>query len=65
MAIDQHSDQLERERAQTRELLEAAEQAAIDATLVADRLRMAAQRLRLARVDAEIDARRARKDLSK
>lgn len=53
-------DQLAKERAQTRDLLDAAEAAANEGALVAERLRKAAQRVRFLRVDAEVDVQRAR-----
>lgn len=53
-------DQLAKERAQTRDLLDAAEEAANEGALVAERLRKAAQRVRLLRVDAEVEVQRAR-----
>lgn len=53
-------DQLAKERARTRDLLDAAEEAATEGALVAERLRLAAQRIRLGKVDAEIDVQRAR-----
>lgn len=58
-------EQLDKERAQTLDLLTAAEEAATEGARVAERLRTAAQRIRLARVDAEIDVQRTRAKPSK
>lgn len=53
-------EELAEERARTRDLLDAAEEAASEGALVAERLREVAQRIRLGRVDAEIAVRRSR-----